>query len=946
MSMKDNIHTTGNQPNEAGFALIAMVGALAIVVILATVMLPNMVTSYNSKANEKEDSTLQDIGASSATYLRSTHTWAPNLATHAGYSPLDSTQLLQNDRLFPRYYALHPNMTGFSNGAGLAETALTDARIILISNRTADAAPNISTGNDFEGWWNTDESATPGLHIYRGNLASTFLKVSLSSAGNGGSFQIGGTTTNSSGGTLATYERYHLPGTTLSFDEANTYGIPELQIALTSNVTLEFDPACEAGKKWHVPGVVCGGAPAQLWFTTWGAPTSKSGVGSWNNDMMMAFGEPSLTFDSGPAGTTAGTFRGPLVDLTVFGASVIESLHFVTQNITIGTSPNTVALEVGDVLASDIHDVTMTSANSLFVEEKDVYVFRPHKPGDYSSGTFFMLFDGSDVGWNRVSGLSLVETATEVGGMTIQAGSFLMRTVIANGIKLFVPTAAGTTTAGSLSDLYTLDSLYSFELIETPRTLGDVTLKAGQILATTVGDGVLVGDNNVLVNSEDVFVLDLTGTGASSSGNATMLFDGSDAGLAPSASSDSVVGITLSGTCTNWLLPIINPGFETGDMTGWTATGDLLGNGGVNRWGAVTSSPNMGTPASGTYFASGEASGTTGSGEHQTGVFQRVDVSVCTTTIDAGGLLITVSGKGHGQTDSPFLDRSAIQIVFYDAVSGGNQLGSTLVSNAATAYSWTDISVPYTEIPIGTRSMEIFALGSKIAQGSSIDVGVDSIGGVLIAEAAVLNVLNNGSFEEYFDFTGWTYAGTVGTVFDGTSSLVLEQSSDLGVTPPDGTYQARLRNFTTSPDTETSGQDNGNLEAFLGLTNSAFNTKAGISIKEFEAIKQTVRVGSGSQLSFQWNFGTTETPGGAYNDMAFFYVTDSSGSEVQFTTLGSVNGSSFISGGPGGNMTGYQTTTFNFPSAGTYTIYLGVAEDIDTGGTSFIYLDDFQMTTP
>ena len=84
--------------------------------------------------------------SSSATYLRSTHTWAPNLATHAGYSPLDSTQLLQNDRLFPRYYALHPNMTGFSNGAGLAETALVDARILLISNRAADAAAEYFDG--------------------------------------------------------------------------------------------------------------------------------------------------------------------------------------------------------------------------------------------------------------------------------------------------------------------------------------------------------------------------------------------------------------------------------------------------------------------------------------------------------------------------------------------------------------------------------------------------------------------------------------------------------------------------------------------------------------------------------------------------------------------------------------------------------------------------------
>ncbi|MCA9470681.1 MAG: type II secretion system GspH family protein [Nitrospirales bacterium] len=932
--------------DDKGFALIAMMGVLAIVVILATALLPNMVTSFNTKANETENDILEHIGSSSATYLRSTHTWPPTLAAHTSYSPLDSTQLLRNDRLFPRYYVLHPNMSGFNNGTGLAETALVDARFLLISNRVADAAPTISNGTEFTTWWSMDESVNPELHIYRGNLASTFLRVSLSAVGNGGSFQIGGTTTHSSGGTLAPYERYHLPGTILSFDEANTFGTPELQVVLTSDVEFEFDPACEAGKQWHVPGVECGGEPAQFWLTTWGAPTGKSGVGTWNNDMMIAYGEPGLTFESGPAGTTAGTFRGPLVDLQEFGASVVESLHFVSRDITIGTGANTVDLKAGDILASDIHDVTMTSHNSLFVEEKDVYVFRPWKPGDYSSGTFFMLFDGSDVGWARVQGVSLVETATKVGGTTIQAGSFLMRTAIRSGIKLFVPFWAGNTTAGTLTDLYNADDyFYSFELVETPLKVGDVTLKAGQILSTTVGDGVLVGDNNLLVNSEDVFVLDLTGTGLLSAGRATMLFDGSDAGLIPSSSSDSVVGITLSGTCSNWLLPIINPGFETGDLTGWTRTEDVFGQGGVNQWNATTASYYMPSAPGGTYFASAETNGETGGNTHRTGLSQRIAVSACSVNIDAGGLVVTLSGVGHGQTDALKRDYGSLQLTFYDAVSGGNPIGSAAVSNNATAYSWTDLTIPYVEVPVGTRSIEVTVWGTKNAQSTYTDAGVDNLGGIMLAETAVLNRVSNGSFEEYFDFAGWTYAGTIGTVFDGTSSLVLEQASDLGITPPDGTYQARIRTFADSPDTETSGQDNGNLEAFFGFTNAAFNAKTGISIKEFEGIKQTVRVGDGSQLSFQWNFGTADTPGGTYNDLAFYYVTDSSGSEVQFTILGSVKGSSFIPGGPGGNMTGYQTTYFNFPGAGTYTIYFGVAEDIDTDGPSFLYLDDFQMTT-
>ncbi len=787
--MKNRVHIKGSEQNEKGFALIALMGVLAIVVIMATVMVPNMITSLNTKANETEKESLQAIGESSETYLRSTHTWAPTLVSHStGYSPLDSTQITQNDRLFPRYYALHPNMSGFSNGTGLTETEVSDARFLLISNRTTDAAPTITNASEFNTWWTRDESSTPDLHMYRGNLADRFLKVSITAEGDGGSYQIAGTSTHSGSGTLADYTRYHLPGTVLAFDEANTYGTSSIQFTLTSNASFEFDPNCEAGRKWHVPGLVCSGEPAQLWLTTWNDTTGKSGVGSWNEDMVIAYGEPSLTYESGPASTTGGTFRGPLVDFHVFGASYVESLHFVSQDITIGSGGNTVDLQAGDILASDIHDVTMESNNSLFVEEKDVYVFRPVKPGDYSSGTFLVLFDGSDVGWSRVSGLTLVETATEVGGTTVQAGSFLMRTVVANGIKLFVPTAAGETTAGSLSTFYNQDSLYSFELVETARSIGDTTLAAGQILATTVGDGVLVGDNNLSVNSEDVFVLELTGTGGSSAGDATMLFDGSDAGLTPSSSSDSVVGITLSGTCTNWLLPIINPGFETGDLTGWTTTGDLFGNGGLNRWNAVTSSSYLASPSSGTYFASSEANGATGASSHQTGIYQRIDLSACATDIDNGDLVVTLTGAGHGQSDDPRYDDAKFQIVFYDAVSGGSQLGNTIESNQTTTYSWTEMTVPFTSIPADTRSIEVLILGTKNAESTYMDAGVDSIGGI-IYEGWFLPIVN-GDFETG-DLTGWSLTGDL----EGTGGINTWAADDvpqtyIPVNAHSGTYWA------------------------------------------------------------------------------------------------------------------------------------------------------------
>ena len=236
-----------------------MLGIIGVIVIMATVIVPNMVTSLDHESAETEEQLLKAIGKGSETYLRSTHTWAPSLGSHSPeYTPLDAAKLTQNERLFPRYYAVHPSMSSFSNGAGLTESSLANARMLLISNLAADAAPTITNATEFETWWTTDETATPGLHMYRGNLASLFHKVTLNPLGAGGSYQIGGTATSSGGGSLASYSRYHLAGTVLGFDEGNTYGFPEVQFTLTTNVALQYNPDCPTGSRWQIePGENC-----------------------------------------------------------------------------------------------------------------------------------------------------------------------------------------------------------------------------------------------------------------------------------------------------------------------------------------------------------------------------------------------------------------------------------------------------------------------------------------------------------------------------------------------------------------------------------------------------------------------------------------------------------------------------------------------------------------
>ena len=729
--MKDRIHRTGNQQNEKGFALVALMGVLAIVVIMATVMIPNMITSFNTKANETEKEILQSIGKSSETYLRSTHTWAPTLAAHTGYSPLDSTQLLQNDRLFPRYYALHPNMSGFSNGAGLPESALADARTLLISNRAVDASPTITNATEFNAWWTTDESATPDLHIYRGNLADQFLKVSLTAEGDGGSYQIGGTTTNSGGGTFAEYTRYHLPGTVISLDEADTYGTPELQFSLTGTVAYKFDPLCEVGFQWRVLSATSCSSAIVLWLSTQGATSGAPGLDPWADYEIVSFDNPNLTYETGPSGQTSGTFA-LITDIGSFGASDIDGGHYVNASMTVGG----VTLNAGDLLLSTTGNQTVTSLNSLFVNDEDVFIFRPTSLNDYSSGTFFMFMDASDVGISDdIEALTLVEMNTTVGGQELIQGDILF---YHDGFDIhrFLPTSLGSTTSGTVSlfidgsDLESEEEFEGIELIEEQTDLGDITLQAGQILVSWEVGQNEVGENEIDPDVSDIVMLDLTSVGSNTVGNAYIVFDGADVGL--TTVDEGPDAIMIKGSTSRIVaLSITNPGFETGDLTGWSLTGDLEGTGGINTW-AADSVPQDYIPVSahsGTYWADGSAAGETGAGVHTTGIYQRVDLSAYTSEINSGLVTIQLNGYGRGET---IQDDTKFRIVFYDAVSGGTQVGSMVESSLATESDSWDILTISTTVPTGTLSVEIVALALKIDAGVNNDGGVDDISGYLL----------------------------------------------------------------------------------------------------------------------------------------------------------------------------------------------------------------------
>lgn len=241
-----------------GFTLVELIGVLAILAILASFITPNVINQLRGARRDAEDQQLVNIAQGIELYLRQTRSFPANLAVLSpDYVPVSSGQLNNNANGFLRYYFVQPNISGYTNVAGLDPAALADSRFLLITDLTQNTNPTIITDAEFETWWNTDETGTPDLKIHRGHVGHLFHLLSLSADGAGGSYDIDGTATDSGGGTLALHTRYHVTGTSIELDEADTFATAETQFTMTAEAGYQFDPDCPGGSQWRVISSGC-----------------------------------------------------------------------------------------------------------------------------------------------------------------------------------------------------------------------------------------------------------------------------------------------------------------------------------------------------------------------------------------------------------------------------------------------------------------------------------------------------------------------------------------------------------------------------------------------------------------------------------------------------------------------------------------------------------------
>lgn len=245
-------HQVPSDP-EAGMTLIVLIGLLAMISIGLAVVSPSMVRVWDQNSEDRETRDLQMIATGVIAYLRQHHTFPPSLlALSPDYVPLPLAQLTRNARGFPRYYSVHPSIAGFQNSTGLTGAEIINARFLLLSNLSQDAAPSITTPVSFETWWNTNDSIIPALTIHRGTISHLFYTVSLIPKGNGGSFSIDHQPTHSNGDLLPTHSRFHLIGTEIGMDEDDSYTPPpDVRFALTTNTSYWFHPLCVFTKRWN-----------------------------------------------------------------------------------------------------------------------------------------------------------------------------------------------------------------------------------------------------------------------------------------------------------------------------------------------------------------------------------------------------------------------------------------------------------------------------------------------------------------------------------------------------------------------------------------------------------------------------------------------------------------------------------------------------------------------
>lgn len=223
-----------------------------------------------------------------------------------------------------------------------------------------------------------------------------------------------------------------------------------------------------------------------------------------------------------------------------------------TCSATLGCQPGTNPCSAGqtcnettDTCTSGGETLWMVFADSAVVpgvgtvENEDIVAYNT------GTGTWSLIFDGSDVGLSSfaIDALQLLAdgrillsftAAGTVGGISMDDSDVLQ----------FTPTSLGANTAGTFAMLFDGSDVGLTTNDEDVDAIGVTT--DGRLVVSTLGPFSVTG---VSGEDEDILLFTATSFGTNTAGSWSMYFDGSDVGLATTASEDvDAVELTAAGT--------------------------------------------------------------------------------------------------------------------------------------------------------------------------------------------------------------------------------------------------------------------------------------------------------------------------------------------------------------------------------------------------------------
>lgn len=213
--MKPADSIRGLNPRSRAFSMIEMIGVLAIMAILASVISPSIIRQMAIAAGSREDRNLETLAGGLNRYIREQGRipggtqWATNLSSVLNLNVAEVQRVDPRNASNQRIYLIHP---GFSPSTGTdpvfaqaaaGTTAPTNARVLLLSSTQPSLALPVTSGfaasaGAFDAIWNwTYDPATkapPGgwpaswngnaehLHVRRVSLGIMFQHATFSNA--------------------------------------------------------------------------------------------------------------------------------------------------------------------------------------------------------------------------------------------------------------------------------------------------------------------------------------------------------------------------------------------------------------------------------------------------------------------------------------------------------------------------------------------------------------------------------------------------------------------------------------------------------------------------------------------------------------------------------------------------------------------------------------------